>query len=232
VPEAYRPPATVGNSAGWLSLTLGTVAMILCLLQPGNTGTSKGFLVSTVGITAVAWGLQSLSLGRRGLSTVRLAPWVGIVFGVIGTMVMVVSMIGFYLSPSEPVTTTSALPPTSVAVPEAASPVEAVPAGPAAYASAEEERLSLTRQLGTVAFVLGQPTSGVLLPDSLVVDPATGLVLTSDGQTVARVDPDAAFTYELSADRTRYTMTLVGPRFGSSLGYDSAVGYVVELLAA
>ena len=78
-----------------MSLALGTVAMVLCMLQPGNTSTSSGFFASTVGISAVAYGIHSLSLRRRGLATVRLVPWVGIVFGVIGTAIMAFFLVSF-----------------------------------------------------------------------------------------------------------------------------------------
>lgn len=220
VPEAYLPPATVGNGAGWLSLTLGTVAMILCLLQPGNTGSSKGYLVSTVGISAVAWGIHSLSLGRRGLSTARVASWVGIVFGVIGTAVMVLSMIGFYLTPYGP-TDTGALPLTSTATPS-----------PAVYSSLEEERLSLAHQLGTLAVAIQDWTPDGLAPETVTVDPATGVVSTPDGQAVARLELDAVFTYEVSADRTRIWMTLTGSQFGFTMQCDSTVGDVAPLLEA
>ena len=119
--------------------------------------------------------------------------------------------------------------PVSEAAPALPDSATAVPAAPG-YANETDERMALAQQLGTLAYVLQNAAPGGLFPDNLTVDGSTGAVLTSTGQSLARVNPDSTFSYAVSADRTNYSTRVIGAQFGSVVTFDSMSGVVVTHL--
>ena len=200
--------------------------MLLCAI-PIADGASSGYVASTIGLTAVAYGIQALNLYRRGLGGGRDAARVGIAFGVISTLVMVYFMASFYL-PSWGVTPSAAslAPPFMEVTQPPASVIDPVVAPPA-YATEEGERMALAQELGTLSYVIGQTAPGGLVPDAVTVDQSDGTVFTSTGQILGRVDLGAQLSYVVSQDRTNYSLEAVGAQFGSVVTFDSLSGTVL-----
>jgi hypothetical protein len=81
-----------GSGAAWWSAFLGLGALALAMMQPGYTTLGNGFIVSTVGISAIAYGIYALSTRRRRATRIAV-PIAGVVMGAAGTALMV-----FYLT--------------------------------------------------------------------------------------------------------------------------------------
>lgn len=76
-----------GTYSASISLLLGTVALAFAALQPQNNSAQAGFLMSGVGIWAIASGIQALRRHGSARSTSAVIARLGIVFGAVGTLV-------------------------------------------------------------------------------------------------------------------------------------------------
>jgi len=95
----YRPPAApISNTAAWLSLGFGAIAMVLASLR--FTVGSGSFIFTTTGIAAIAWGVRGIVRLRSGASNNKWAPVTGIALGSIATVLMVIGLAGFVHVPT------------------------------------------------------------------------------------------------------------------------------------
>lgn len=98
--SGWSPPRgrSIGKQAG-AAFILGLISLVLVLLQPENNAAGHGFLVSTIGVSAIVQGIRTLRMhGWAGRSTRTLARF-GIVFGSIGTFAMAYTLLAFSLLP-------------------------------------------------------------------------------------------------------------------------------------
>lgn len=236
----FVPRKLVRNWPGRLSLLFGLVAAGLALFPITAAGIGHGYIASTVGITAIAYGVFALKLRRRYEATARLSPITGILLGSFGTLLMGALVANFYLNGvplNSPITfqvaeTEFTYDPQGIAPwtsTETSQNIAPPPAPtPEAFASAEEERMSLIQNLGTVHFVLNQIAPGTK-PASLSLATSGGTLSTPDGQALTVLPEGTSVNYTTSSDASSYVITLKGATFGTMVQLDSAIGQIVSL---
>jgi len=200
--------STVRGRSGHATVAVlcGLAALVLAFAQPETTDVARGFIASTIGLTAMASGVRALALVRTGESDTAIGPLLGILAGAVGTVVMGAALVSFYFAPT-----------TTDAAATASSTQSSASSGP------ETERMALAQAVGTLASVIPVDSGR---PDSLLVDPS-GLVSTPDGTALVTVPAGAVLQYMPSPDGLQYTILLTGPTFGTTAMYDSAVGQVL-----
>lgn len=229
-----EPRHPVRNWPGWLSLLLGLLAAGLALYFFPSLGLGQGYFASTVGLSAIGYGIFALALRRRGDATGRLAPTIGILLGALGTLVMGSSVVSYYVdggSIEAPSTlqigdTRFTLEP-QAEVPPVMAPADRTPA-PVAVTSPSEERLALSQALGTISFVLNQ-IAPAAKPESLTLSTPGGILSTPEGHALANLPAGTVVTYAPSADSSSYAITLWGAAFGTAVQFDSAVGQIIAV---
>lgn len=243
----FAPRKLVRNGPGRLSLVFGIIAAGLALFPIASAGAGNGYIASTVGITAIAYGFYALRLRHYREATARLSPIIGILLGAFGTLLMTALVANFYLNGSalnSPLTFQVAqteftfdseglalsTPAESAATGGTGQTTEIITpapvAAPASFASADEERMALIQHLGTVDFLLNQ-IAPQNRPASLSLATPGGALSIPNGQTLTILPEGTAVNYATSADRTSYILTLQGVQFGTIVQFDSSLGYVV-----
>ena len=199
---SYRRPASIRSA--WLSLLFGSGALMLAFIQPENSSTTRGFLASTIGITAVFYGVHALRNRIPGRMSTFLPAIVGLTGGVVGTFVMAIYLLAYFFVPTS---TSFALP--GIPIPPPASIAQEAPETPvtapalAAFATPNEEAMALAQAVGTMDFVLRKSSQDGLYPDSLTVTTADGRVTAPSGVVLVALPPGTLFAYTVSADRTQ-----------------------------
>lgn len=243
-------------------MLLGTGSVVLALVEPQQQGVPSGFVVSTIGVTAIAAGIQAVRRARWGSAVSRTFGRLGAVLGAVGSALMLYALLAFGLTTvgvqlpalSLPTRTsvTDAAPPTSVNGPDASVPsasdtgaaappaAEAVPEAAAAPVPAPEptidavpvpltvvgERSALTQSAGTLSFVMRQHFPAGVYPTELVVAGEPSRLALADGTGLAPLPAGTRVLYSVAADRTAWSVTLVGAQHGTVVTYSSAVGTV------
>ena len=166
--------------------------------------------MSTVGLSAIGFGIAALRRRNHGLTSI--ASVLGMVFGGIGTVMMLVSLVTFYTSPG---ISLEANPPV---------PLELSRVAPASPVEAPTEHAALAQTVGTIVFLLKQDTeygpSGV--PNTLVAT-SDGFVVTMSGNV--KLPLGSVMTYEAWPDGTGYELALTGAS-GMIASYSSRTGIV------
>lgn len=179
-------------------------------LQPGGFDASRGYLVSTVGLAAIGFGIAALRLPSHGLTSI--VSVLGMVLGGIGTVIMVVSFVTFYASPGNSL---EANPPV---------PLELSRVAPASPVEGPNEQAALAQAVGTIVFLLNQETehgqSGVL---NTLVATSDGFVVTTSGNV--KLPLGSVMTYEAWPDGTGYELAVMGAN-GMTASYSSRTGFV------
>lgn len=250
-----------------LSMLLGSGSVALALLEPQHEGMPSGFIVSTIGLTAIVCGVQAVRRARWGSVVSRAFGRVGIILGSVGSALMLYALLAFGLisigvqlpALSLPALTSTTEPGLSVAgvdvdpsdqavavdgrdVPAVDGPDSGAAASPAGADPAtvpdtsreqssgtttvEGERNALTQTAGTLSFVIRQhfPSGGY--PTELVVAEQPSRLTLIDGTGLASLPEGTRVLYSVAADRTAWSVTLVGAEHGSVVTYSSAVGTV------
>lgn len=262
VPRRTRPWAFAT-----LSMLLGLGSVVLALVEPQHQGVPSGFIVSTIGVTAIACGVQAVRRARWGSVLSRAFGRVGIILGSVGSALMLYALLAFGLVsvgvqlpalslPSLPSTTnlgpsvagvdlessdravagdSQDLPAVAesdtgtAALPPAADPA-AVPESSGGQSSGtstlEGERNALTQSAGTLSFVMRQHFPSGVYPTELVVAEQPSRLTLIDGTGLASLPEGTRVLYSVAADRTAWSVTLVGAQHGSVVTYSSAVGTV------
>jgi hypothetical protein len=159
------------------------------LFQPG----SRGYVLSTVGVTAVISGVAALRISRRTVT--RALAVVGIVLGVVGSVGMVTRAATLWA----PAWAASAAPP--------------APTAPVAPARTTASQAATT----VVALIERSHRAGDAYPSVLAADPA-GWIVTLSGSY--RMPSGDVFSYIPSSDLSGYRLQIADPN-GVVARYDS-----------
>ncbi|PZE87347.1 hypothetical protein DEJ00_16695 [Curtobacterium sp. MCLR17_039] len=229
-------------------MLLGLGSVVIALVEPQQSGIQTGFIVSTIGISAIVFGVQAVKTARWGSATARAFGRGGAILGSVGTALMAYAVIGSALAGtgvhlpalSLPLDGRSAVVGT-VAVPfrsAVAAPVEsalpsstpepAAPPAPApAPATVETERSAVVQSAGTLAFVMEQRFGAGPYPSTLSVGmTAPERILLPDGTGLAAVPDGARVLYSVAPDGTAWSITIIGAQFGAVATYSSTIGTV------
>ncbi|MET3636271.1 hypothetical protein ABIC52_001050 [Curtobacterium oceanosedimentum] len=252
-------------------MLLGLGSVVLALVEPQHQGVPSGFIVSTIGVTAIACGVQAVRRARWGSVVSRAFGRVGIVLGAVGSALMLYALLAFglvsvgvqlpalslpaltsttNLGPSaagadvdvdvdsadqaaagdgqdlpavaESDTGTAAPPPAAApaAVPEASSEQ------PSGALTVDGERNALMQSAGTLSFAMRQYSPSGVYPSELVVAEQPSRLALTDGTGLASVPEGTRVLYSVAADRSAWSVTLVGAQHGSVVTYSSAVGTI------
>ncbi|ROR33802.1 hypothetical protein EDF63_2221 [Curtobacterium sp. JUb34] len=223
-------------------MLLGAGSVVIALVEPQESGTQTGFIVSTIGISAIVFGVQAVKTARWGSAAARGFGRGGAILGSVGTALMAYAVVGSALvgtgvhlpALSLPLGSRSTSNETAV-LPErqpAAAPVETaapagVPAVPPAATSVETERSALVQSAGTLAFVMKQSFGAGPYPPSLSVGmTAPERIMLPDGTGLAAVPDGARVLYSVAPDGSAWSVTIIGAEFGAVATYSSTVGTV------
>ncbi|MDM7885176.1 hypothetical protein QUG92_08660 [Curtobacterium sp. RHCKG23] len=90
----------------------------------------------------------------------------------------------------------------------------------------DAERSAVAMGAGTLAFALEQRFGVGTYPTDLTTMGAPARIALLDGTGLAPVPTDARVLYSVAPDRTAWTVTIIGARFGATATYSSAIGTV------
>lgn len=210
-----RTPARSSSRAlGILSFFLGAAAIVIAIAQPAAFSNYSGYWFSTIGVSAVVFGVVALKRRRRR----SLLPVLGIVLGAFGTLAMAFLVIQFYANPAS-----ANASPSFAMVPHARSVTP--PPAPVASASSPvvDERMQLAQTAGTISFLLKKSyQSSGSYPNALNVTP-DGLVMTPLGSVL--LPQRARVLYQPAIDGGGYSLTITGSG-GAVAEFDTATGVV------
>src|SRR4051812_35727607 len=89
----YTPPRRMRprNAAAWLSVLLGAGSLVVGVAPLFDSAADgRSFVLSSIGLSAMAIGLHARRLWRTGCATAGRLPKLGVWLGVIGTVLMLV----------------------------------------------------------------------------------------------------------------------------------------------
>ncbi|WP_144714276.1 hypothetical protein [Curtobacterium pusillum] len=227
-------------------MLLGAGSVVFGVLEPQQEGVPSGFIVSTVGITAIALGVHTVKRARWGSATARAFGRGGAILGGVGTALMAYALVAAALTAvdvslpalSLPIehrwsASGSVLSSSGVAVAPEQAPAVPTPRAPTAATAPpvpttiEAERSAVVQSAGTLAFVMRQSFGSGPYPSSLAVGMASPeRILLPDGTGLAAVPDGARILYSTSSDGSAWSITIIGARFGAVATYSSAVGTV------
>ncbi|WP_139200692.1 hypothetical protein [Curtobacterium sp. MMLR14_010] len=238
-----------------MAMLLGGGSVVIALVEPQRGGIPTGFIVSTIGITAIVVGVRAKRAARWGSATARAFGRGGAILGSVGTALMVYAVMSMALTnvgvqlpalslpirdgdtstvlqaadqpaPQAPVAASTTSPAGTAAAPSTAE-------DPSVAASATEpptrdaEQAAVTQSAGTLAFVMRERFGAGPFPPELAVGMrAPQRIMLVDGTGLAPVPDDARVLYSVSDDATAWSVTVIGARFGAVATYSSAVGTV------
>jgi hypothetical protein len=238
------------NGAAWWSAFLGLAALALALIQPGYTSIGQGFIVSTVGISAIAYGIYALASGRRRTTRI-VVPLAGVAMGSVGTFIMVFYFTTFIAA--NPNMAWGAVPgdddplirvevslgePTPASAPNPAAPdsgqglaVPFIPGQPEVPPPNIEtipirDVMHMTAQ--SIAAGMNLATLGNPWPSALIVTTDDQSVIMPTGEGVGRLPRGLQLDYQPSADLTHYTLVITDPVTGGSVEYSTLTGVVTD----
>jgi hypothetical protein len=234
----YEPPRR-RTRPGWyaaLALLLGATAFVVGVTEPNADGVSRGFLVSTIGITAMITGSHAVRVGGQ---FARAFGRGGAIFGAVGTALMAYALIAYSLapgvelpslsiaslrSPSSTMTNPLGVTTADAAPAQAAEPNTSIDRTPT---TAPEERSRLASSAGTLSFVLRQRFGAGPYPARLVARPGDPWTVAVDGGAgLAPLPTGARVVYSTSADGTAWNVSIIGAQFGQVATISSAVNTV------
>lgn len=124
---APRPaPQTRPWAYATLSMVLGTGSVVLAVAAPQHDGIASGFIVSTVGISAIVFGVHAVRRARWGSAASRAFGRGGSFLGGLGTVLMLYGLLAFALTEVGVTLPALSLPSTGAGVSEP-EPVALVP---------------------------------------------------------------------------------------------------------
>jgi len=201
------------RSSAWVSLVLGVASVAFALApQSGDTdGTGRVMFFSLVGIVAIAYGWNALRLAREGRAKAVVAPFLGISFGVVGTVLMLAGLASVYAE-SAARGEAVALQPFGAPEPQAAS-------------DAVEDRAERDSFLESMRTIVGSlsahGTADGMWPSSLAITTDGATVLLPTGEVLGTLPAGAALTYVPSADSLAYTLVIRGGQHDVIADYSS-----------
>lgn len=124
-------------------MLLGLASVAVGVLEPQRAGLQSGFIISTIGITAIVSGVHAMKRARWGSSVARAFGRGGAILGSVGTGLMAYAVLASGLTSvgvelpalSLPVDSGAAVLSPGILVPQAASEATSAPASPAPQAA-------------------------------------------------------------------------------------------------
>jgi hypothetical protein len=220
-PYQYNPAATVrahgpiSNRSAWLSLGLGSFAIILVVAHIALG--QGGFIVTTSGVTSIIWGIRALVLRHNRQSTNLWAPIVGMLFGSTASIISLLMIAGIFHPTSITPTYTGT---TSSGTGSVATGPHVYPANPALSAVQSEESNIVSTLEDTVTGGGNTLPAGDQWPTSLEIA-ADSKILTSDGSDIGTLPTGMALQYMTSADGN-FVLQMRGSDQTEISVYDSA----------
>lgn len=230
---ALVEPQQAGIQTGFVASTIGITAIVIgrrLVTDRSRYGNiSRAFGRGAVMLGSVGTALMAYAVLAFGLSTA------GVEWPAISLPVMSQSTTSGDFMPAA-VATTSPAPAPAVGAPadlpaaDQAAPAEAVvPQAPSMPepTTLEAERSAVAMGAGTLASVLEQRFGPGAYPTDLATTTSSPAKVTLlDGTGLAPVPAGARVLYSVSADRTAWSVTIIGARFGATATYSSAIGTV------
>lgn len=228
---SVRPRRRSARGFGWVSLVLGTGALILALLDVASAGSHNAIGISGVGVTAVAFGVAAL----RAHANERLVARAGITFGVLGVAGMAWAVVSLMLASNGIVlpavaffdrldSSDQAIANTEYVLddaPQATSTVDVGTGTSLTFPDAESEWDAINIVLGTAAYTT-LPSADGLWPAALAITTDGQTLLAPDGTALVAIPAGATVDYVVSPDRTSYVLTVTAAQFGTVGRYESS----------
>jgi len=184
-----------------------------------------GAILGSVGTALMAYAVLAVALSVVGVSLPALSLPIESRGTVIGGNVSVdVSAPGSTASAGRAtMAPAEAASPAPVLAP-APAPAPATAAGPTSF---EAERSAVVQSAGTVAYVLRKDFGTGPFPETLhAVQGTPARIALPDGTGLAPLPDGARILYSTSEDRSSWSITVIGSRFGATATYSSAIGTV------
>lgn len=224
-------PQRAGLQSGFIASTIGITAVVLGVrvVKTARGGSSVaracgrgGAILGAVGTALMAYAVIAVALTGVGVHLPAIS--------------LPISDRGQAMSTVLPSTNASAAATNATSVPTPPVPVPAdAPAQHAAVpqtteaapATPEAERSAVVQSAGTLAFVMEQSFGGGPYPETLAVGMSSPQrIMLTDGTGLAAVPDGSRVLYSTSSDRSAWSVTIIGARFGAVATYSSAVGTV------
>ena len=237
---ALVEPQRSGVQTGFIASSIGITAIVvgsrLVKDRYRNGAVARAFgrggaILGTVGTALMAYAVLGVGLSVVGVHLPALSLPIesrGSVLG--GVTAIDMSAVDADRTAPTAAPTAPAAPAVPVAEPVPAAEPDPETGGPpngTAPTSFEAEQSALVQSAGTLAFVLRQEFVSGSFPETLsVVRGESTRVVLPDGRAAASLPDGARVLYSVSADRSAWSVTVVGSRFGAIATYSSAVGMV------
>lgn len=231
-------------------MLLGLGSLLMALVEPQQAGVQSGFIASTIGVTAIVIGRRLVTDRSRFGSVARAFGRGAVMLGTVGTALMAYAVLAFGLStvgvqwpalslpaPHEgqvfdtgfPLAAVSPEPAPADPAPENQAPAEAaVPQAPAfpEPTSFDAERSAVAMGAGTLAYAMEGRFGAGNYPAELTTANDPARIALVDGTGLAPIPAGARVLYSVAPDRSAWSITIIGARFGATASYSSAVGTV------
>jgi hypothetical protein len=201
-----------------LALFCGAVAAATIFVLPDDFSDGRGYVVSTVGLAAIGFGLAALKRRNGGWPAITSA--VGMALGAIGTALMLFSLVTFYSAPGHSL---AANPPAPLELAPIAPATSATPAAAAPPVAQQDERAALAQTVGTIVYLLQQDKKAGYSGVPTALNAVSGRIVTITGSIA--LPPGSTVKYERSPDGTGYNLAVSGAS-GSVASYSTATGLV------
>ncbi|MDM7891413.1 hypothetical protein [Curtobacterium caseinilyticum] len=243
---ALAEPQQAGVQSGFIASTIGVTAIVIGRRlvtdrsRFGNVARAFGrgaVMLGTVGTALMAYAVLAFGLSTVGVQWPALSlpgPHEGQVFDA-----------GFPVAESSPEpapadpatedqTPAEAVPESAAAddsTQQGAAPAPAEAPAPQAPAvpeptSFEAERSAVAMGAGTLAYALEGRFEAGTYPTELTTASAPARIALLDGTGLAPIPAGARVLYSVAPDRSAWSVTIIGARFGATASYSSAVGTV------
>jgi hypothetical protein len=220
VPAAATPPPprSAGGSRitrlGMQALAEGLVAVVLPLVP--DRAISMTVISAVAAVLAIGFGAVDLQLQQRGRPGNRIVSMLAVALGMAGAVILVLTFV-------------TATPHAS----PAAQPVEPSPQfstlAPESSETATAERTAIEPQLAVIEAGLNRDVAtGGLYPALVHADATSGNLTDAAGNLVGVVPAGEEFSYNPSADRLSYVVTLDESADGIGLKFDGSTGHTTD----
>lgn len=229
--SSARPRRQSARGFGWVSLVLGTAALIFALLTMVSAESHHAIGISGIGVTAVAFGVAAL----RTHADERLVARAGIAFGILGVAGMAWAVASMMLASNGVVLPSVAffdrLDESDQAIanteyvldgaPQPVSTMDTETGTSSTFPDAESEWNGVIMLLETAAYT-NLPSADGLWPAALAITTDGQTLLAPDGTALIAIPAGATVNYAVSSDRTSYALTVTAAQFGTIGRYESS----------
>jgi hypothetical protein len=217
---AGAPPRRTGSSTitrlGMQALAEGLVAVVLPLVP--DRAISLGVISAIAAVLAIGFGAVDLQLQQRGRPGNRIVSMLAVALGIAGAIILTLTLLntahqsGPAAQPDEPSPQFSTLAPVS-------------------SETATAERMAIEPQLAAIEAALNRDVStGGVYPALVHSDATSGDLMDAAGNLVGVVPAGEEFSYNPSADRRSYVVTLDESADGIGLKFDGSTGQTSDYI--